>query len=111
MRHACLASIIIGHSRRSSLRASITQKLLRLACDVDAHGVRPPLEAATNCVMAPLWYVALYPSRRRRSVQSFESSVTSSRTAFPSTWVRDAVHVPTFEQPAWVNPRVLRFLS
>jgi len=26
-------------------------------------------------------------------------------------WVRDSVHVPTFEQPAWVNPRVLRFLS
>jgi pimeloyl-ACP methyl ester carboxylesterase len=26
-------------------------------------------------------------------------------------WVRDAVHVPTFEQPGYVNPRVLRFLT
>jgi pimeloyl-ACP methyl ester carboxylesterase len=25
-------------------------------------------------------------------------------------WVHGAVHVPTLEQPAWVNPRVLRFL-
>jgi pimeloyl-ACP methyl ester carboxylesterase len=26
-------------------------------------------------------------------------------------WVRGAMHVPTIEQPGWVNPRVLRFLA
>ena len=27
-----------------------------------------------------------------------------------AAWVPGAVHVPTVEQPGWVNPRVLRFL-